>query len=546
MDNRYTDDQRVGKALPESEEKPKEAAPAAGENIRVSSPKQPPASPEAERTAGQMPDGNAPRVGAGQAPRVNGTPVNRGSASAVRGQPPQTSQPGHATPPRGASHGDSIGVERRQLGSRAPSVKESIAGTPAAQVPSAGNEEKKAGATRVMPTAKDATKKIDAATKTGSVGAADSKKRKKHTMTESSNTVLSIVKCMAYITAVLVISVVLSIVVIFAANDMYGFVKSTDPVEITIPENADINDVADILHDNNIIKYKWLFKLKEGNFKGAFAAGTYNVSPRTSYGDLVYELMEKPPTGISWVTIPEGFTTDEIIDLMVEKGIGEREVYVDVINNYAFDYWFVSELGDDWDENGRIYRLDGYLFPDTYQFYNASSEVTVINKLLKRFSQVFTESYKLRAEELGYTTDEILNLASLIEKEAGTAADFGKVSSVFHNRLNNSASYPKLESDATLAYAIQHETGTRPTITGADLDNNNSPYNSYKTDGLVPGPIANPSNSAILAALNPSETTYYYFVSSDTETIFSSTKAEHDLAVDKIRRENEEKASANE
>ncbi|MBR5633078.1 MAG: endolytic transglycosylase MltG [Clostridia bacterium] len=414
-------------------------------------------------------------------------------------------------------------------------------------------------ATKVIPNVNDATKTIDMASVTGNnstgvekVGKNNAKSngknakprkiKKKDDEGEAGNTVISLVKCMAYITGVFVIATILSVAIIFCANDIYGFVKSEEPVEITIPEDATVKDVAKILHDNKVIKYEWLFKMKEGSFSGKFAPGTYSVSPESSYDDLIYTLREKPPTGISWVTIPEGFTTDEIINLLVEKGIGKKEKYVDVINNYDFDFWFVDELGEDWDRDGRIYRLDGYLFPDTYQFYNASTEEAVIKKLLTRFNQVFTDSYKQRAEELGFTVDQILNIAALIEKEAGTAADFGNVSSVFHNRLKNPADFPRLESDATIAYAVQHETGVRPNLTGEDIENNDSPYNSYKVNGLVPGPIANPSNSAILAALNPSETNYYYFVSSDSETYFSSNIYDHQAAINKILAEREQNA----
>ena len=198
------------------------------------------------------------------------------------------------------------------------------------------------------------------------------------------------------------------------------------------------------------------------------------------------------------ITAAESASPDK--DWEIASGIGERERYVEVINNYDFDFWFIDELGEDWASDGRIYRLDGYLFPDTYQFYNASSEETVIKKLLSRFNQVFVKSYKERAAELGYTVDEILTLASIIEKEAANQSEFGDVSSVFHNRLNDPANYPRLESDATVVYSIT---------------------------GLVPGPIANPSNSAILAALNPKNTNYYYFVSNGKMTYFAKTLQEH-------------------
>ncbi len=367
-----------------------------------------------------------------------------------------------------------------------------------------------------------------AATASGTKAVKKTRSKRNSDYTEANNSVMSLIKCMAYITVVFAIAAIISVSVIFAANDIFAFVKSEDTMEVEVPEGADFGDIADILHDNGIINYKSLFKLyMGGKVKDIeFEPGTYTLTPMTSYSDLIYILRVKAPTGISYITIPEGYTTDEIIDLMVSKGIGTKEGYIDVINNYDFDYWFIDELGEDWAADGRFYRLDGYLFPDSYEFYNASSEVTVINKFLARFDTVFTKNYRTSAAELGYTVDEILTLASMIEKEGGARSEFGLVSSVFHNRLK-SPNFQYMESDATIVYAIQHATGSRPSLTGEDLEYD-SPYNSYKNPGLSPGPIANPSNSAILAALNPTQSNYYFFISDGAQTYFSSTKAEHD------------------
>jgi len=365
------------------------------------------------------------------------------------------------------------------------------------------------------------------------------KRRADKERSESSNTVLSLVKCMAYITVVFAVSIVISVAVIFVANDKYGFVKSEEEVEVIIPKGTTIDDVAEILYNHKIIKYKWLFN---SDFAGSgikIEPGTYTLVPKTSYDELVETIRKKPPVGISWITIPEGYTTDEIIDLFVASGIGEREAYIDVINNYEFDYWFVDAIDEDWEASGRTYRLDGYLFPDSYQFYNASSEVSVINKLLARFNQVFIESYKQRTEEIGYTVDDVLTLSSLIEKEAGSANYFGNVSSVFHNRLAAPSYYPHLESDATTAYVIQHETGVRVKIKGSDIDNIFSEYNTYDTVGLTPGAIANSGNSAILASMHPSDTQFYFFYSppspkpGEESVLFSRTKEEHNALVNK-------------
>lgn len=355
---------------------------------------------------------------------------------------------------------------------------------------------------------------------------------------EGGNTVVSILKAVMYIIFVIVISVFLAFGLITVGNDVFAFVKSDEVVELTIPEYATIDDVAEVLFMNDVIKYPEVFKLyaaiKEDN--GEFLAGTYSVSPMTNYDDLLDAFKEQPVTGIVRITIPEGSTTDEIIDIFLAKGIGTREGFIDVIENYEFDYWFVKELEEKGVSEDRIYRLDGYLFPDTYDFYLNSSEYTVINKLLKRFTQIFTKEYREQCAAFGYTVDEMITLASIIEKEAGAPSEFFNVSSVFHNRLNAPWNFPKLESDATIVYVISHENGERTAITAADLQYN-TPYNTYLYNGFPPGPISNPSASAMLAALSPTETSYYFFIANKGKTYFSETKDEHNAYIAQFKAE---------
>lgn len=359
---------------------------------------------------------------------------------------------------------------------------------------------------------------------------------------EGANTIISVIKAITYIVAVIVVSVFLSMFIILVGNDVFAFVKDDTMIEVTIPEYATVGDIADILHENSLIEYPRIFEIYSGlngnNSETEFVAGTYTVHPMMNYEELIEAFKKKAPSGISRITIPEGYTTDEIIDLLVSKNIGTREGYVDVINNYDFDYWFIDELEAKGVSENRFYRLDGYLFPDTYEFYNASSEEVVIGKLLKRFNQVFLDSYKQKAEELGYTVDEILIIASMIEKEAGSQSDFFDISSVFNNRLKAPANYPYLESDATVVYAIHHETGNRITPTDEDMVYE-SPYNTYTNKGLPPGPIANPSAGAIRAALYPSDTDYYFFYSESTYiTHYSKTYEEHRKVIAEVQNKN--------
>ncbi|MBR4204776.1 MAG: endolytic transglycosylase MltG, partial [Clostridia bacterium] len=361
------------------------------------------------------------------------------------------------------------------------------------------------------------------------------KKKEKTGSDEGSNTVLSIVKAVVYIIFVLVVSIALSIFTISVANDVFAFVKDDEAVQITIPENTTLDELSDILYQNGVIRYPRVFKLYSvaKHDDQLYVPGDYTVSPMMNYSSLLSEFKEKIVIDTVTVTIPEGYTTDDIITLFVDRyGIGTREGFEDVIQNHEFDFWFVKELEENGIPEGRIYRLDGYLFPDTYEFYSNSSELTVVTKLLRRFGQIFSKEYRSVSAELGFTVDQIVTLASMVEKEAAAPSEFFKVASVFLNRLKPYSGFPRLESDATVVYAIQHDTGERT----VDLFYE-TPYNTYQHEGLPPGPIANPSASALLAALTPYETNYYYFVSDNGETFFSETKEEHDQHIDDIRKD---------
>ncbi len=358
--------------------------------------------------------------------------------------------------------------------------------------------------------------------------------RRDYARESASSAIMSAVKAVIYIVCVIAVSIPLSIFVINTANDVFAFVKEEQIIEVTIPEYATIEDIGDILGEAGVIEYPWAFKLwsnlkerssiKAGNYP-EFIAGTYQVNTTLNYDYLRATFKKRTVRETVDIMIPEGYTVDEIIDLFVSYGIGTREGFIDVINNHDFDYRFIDELTvtDD-----RTYRLEGYLFPDTYQFYTDSSEVTVINKLLQNFNVKFAEGYYARCIDLKMTVDEAITLASMIEKEARYANDFGYVSSVFHNRLKYSSSFPYLNSDATIMYAIQYDTGSRlDTMTGSDTEYD-SPYNTYTHRGLPPGPIANPGLNAIKYALYPNDSNYLYFVSNSAgHMLYAETDVEH-------------------
>ena len=211
------------------------------------------------------------------------------------------------------------------------------------------------------------------------------------------------------------------------------------------------------------------------------------------------------------VTIPEGYAVAQIFDLLVKKGVcTSTDLLYDAINNYDFSkYPLVNEISDN--EN-RCFRLEGYLFPDTYDFYRLSKPEDVIGKFLRNTEAKITDEDTIKAESLGYTVDEILTIASLIEKETGDSEIMLNVSSVIHNRLNKPM---RLQFDSTIYYVERY---IKPYISG-DVNRYNAYYNTYKCNALPAGPICNPGVEAIQAALNPAATDYLFFYS-DTEGIY--------------------------
>lgn len=349
-----------------------------------------------------------------------------------------------------------------------------------------------------------------------------------------SSTVISLLKVIIYIICIIGVSVVLSIFVINTANDVFAFVKEENVITITIPEYATIDEIGDILGESGVIKYPWAFKLwskvKERDAIEAgtgpeFVAGTYEVSTTLNYDYLRATFKKRMVRTEVRITIPEGKTVDEIIDIFIENGIGTREGFVKAINETDYNYRFINELEE---KEGRIYRLEGYLFPDTYNFYSDATEAQAINKLLSNFDSKFTDEYYDRCAELNMSVNDVITLASMIEKEARYHDELGDVSSVFHNRLRYKSTFPYLESDATVIYAIAHDRGSRPeTVTGEDMKYE-SPYNTYTNKGLPPGPIANPGFNSIKYALYPNDTNYFYFVSnSNGRMLFATTYAGH-------------------
>lgn len=224
-------------------------------------------------------------------------------------------------------------------------------------------------------------------------------------------------------------------------------------------------------------------------------------------------------SNVATVTFPEGFTVTQIAERLEENGVCSKADFLNAVNNP--DETIVAELGID-NRDERIFLLEGYVFPDTYEFYKGESAASVLQRFIDNYRVKISESDKQRAAELGYTMDEIIRIASIIQEEAGRPEQDAKVSSVLHNRLNTGT---KIECDVTIAYL---EDFCEPYLQNGLTEENREKYNTYKCLALPAGPITNPGYSAIQAALYPEQTNYFFFVTDkDWNYYYAATWAEH-------------------
>ena len=328
-----------------------------------------------------------------------------------------------------------------------------------------------------------------------------------------------------YFVFVISVSVILACLAWAAATDVLGFKASDTVATITLPKDtftyeeveyedsdgnkktkkehyADIGYVADELKEQGIIKYKWLFKVFAAvyNADEKIDPGTYELKAVYDYKALIKKMTSGSGAMVTKkITFPEGYSMTQIFKKLDEEGVCEYAELMDAAANATFNYSFLEGI-----EKGEASRLEGFLFPDTYEFYEGMPASSAINKLLEAFH------YKLTAEMLnwqkdsGYTMREIITIASMIEKEAANDSDRYKIASVIYNRIKND--WP-LQIDSTTLYEYPDHSGA-PT---AEMLAKDSPYNTRINKGLPPSPICSPGIASIKAALQPSDTNYMFY-----------------------------------
>lgn len=322
-------------------------------------------------------------------------------------------------------------------------------------------------------------------------------------------------------------AILLSAYIIKYAKDFLGIGKSSLEIVVEIPMNSSTEDIAQILYDNGAIGSTYLFRFysRVKGTDGTFVAGEHTIALNMTYEDMVAELQKGAVEERESVDVvfPEGITIFEAAQKLEEKGVCKADEFILAFNTADYGYDFekqvkVSAL--------KFYKMEGYLFPDTYTFFLDDDPKIVAKKFCKNFNTRITPDIYGRMDDLGMELEEVLTLASMVQAEAQSTRDMKLVASVFLNRLAVPDEYPLLQSDPTKKY-----------VTDIIMPNIEVPskamytaYNTYEGAGLPPGPICNPGLDAINAVLYPSDTNYYYFCANveTGEIFYAETLAEHE------------------
>lgn len=327
-----------------------------------------------------------------------------------------------------------------------------------------------------------------------------------------------------YFVFVVSVSVIIACLVWMAATDVLALNKGDVSAIVELPDEiftvtvndegkkvkeADISYVAQELKDNGIIEYKWLFKLycAVSDAKMKLDEGSYELHTTYDYRALIKKMQTGSNAMLTTdVTIPEGYSMEKIFQTLEEKNVCDYDDLMDAAANYEFSYSFLGDI-----KTGDATRLEGYLFPDTYQFYTGMEPSSVIAKFLENFRGRMTAEMLDDAQSSGYGLSGIVNIAALIEKEAANNDERALIASVIYNRLKDGM---PLQIDSSSLYTHQDHEGAPTAEMLADASD---PYNTRINKGLPPTPICNPGIASIRAALNPSSTNYYFYAL-DTET----------------------------
>lgn len=346
----------------------------------------------------------------------------------------------------------------------------------------------------------------------------------------------------ALVLAIVVLtSVILCIYGIGCINDVLAIKSEDKAVEVQVSQGMSDNDVIDILKDNDLIHRKLFCKafIKFFGKDGDYVSGVYTLTPDMGVEKML-ATMKSDITLSETVTLtfPEGWTITQIAEKLESNEVCSASAFVTTLQTVDFseEYDFIAAIPN---KDKRFRMLEGYMYPDTYEFYLGENASSVVRKFLDNFKNKWTDEYQKQADKLGVSLDEVITVASILQEEAASVDQMKNISSIVYNRLNNSSNFPWLQCDSTETYLLET---IKPTLTSSEEDTSKyveyrDNYDTYSTEctGLPVGAIANPGDSAIKAALNPADTGYFYFRHDSKGNIYyASTFAEHERNARKV------------
>ncbi len=306
--------------------------------------------------------------------------------------------------------------------------------------------------------------------------------------------------------------------IIVEAYNKLTTTENTTEILFEIESGSSLKEISQQLEDNNILQSGSFFVLytKVKGLESNIHAGRFTIQPNIELDKLLKKL-QTPEQQYTKITIPEGYTLYQIANRLEENNLIDKERFLDIAKEG------IDEFAIEGDMTNTIYSLEGYIYPDTYYIPKGFKEKEIMNITLKRFRELFTDKYRIRTKELGMNINEIITIASLIEREAANDAERKTIAGVIYNRLKIDM---PLQIDASVIYGITTGERNINRLLYKDLEFE-SAYNTYKNQGLPPGPIASPGIASIEAALYPQVHNYLYYVLNDDKHIFSKTYNEH-------------------
>ncbi len=333
---------------------------------------------------------------------------------------------------------------------------------------------------------------------------------------------------------VIIVSVVVSIYAILCMNDIFAITKTKSNVTVSYSQQLESsNDAINLLSEKGLIKCKnfckLFVKLRDGFIKssrlgGPYEAGVYYLNGKMGLEGMLLTLQGDTATSETvTLAFPEGLTVPEIVNKLSDNDVCDKAALLSVIQSTEYSYSLVADLKA---SDSIPYRLEGFMFPDTYEFFIGESASSVVTKFLENGESKFTEEFKQRCNELGYTPYEIMTIASIIQKEAANDEQMKTISAVLHNRLKDKANFPTLGCQSTADYITNKVSPNLSSTSSHTADYYMAYYNTNNSStvvGLPAGPICNPGTAAINAALYPENSDVKFFFH-DTKGVMYTAK----------------------